>query len=87
MTKVNKTSVAARESSNSAAYGLGRLGQQILNLLEAAGARAAERRELLSLDRRELDDCGLTPADVDLGLPDLYAVDFRVAHVAERLAA
>ncbi len=76
-----------RSGQGSFGLGLGRIGQQILNLLEASGARAAERRELLALDRRELDDCGLTPADVDPGLPDLFAADFRVAHYAERRAA
>ncbi|HXT06017.1 MAG TPA: hypothetical protein VN715_03655 [Roseiarcus sp.] len=39
------------------------------------------------LDRRELDDCGLTLADVDPGLPDLYANDVRVVQIAERRAA
>ncbi len=79
--------VDSRTSGHLAVSGLGRLGQQILDLLDRAGARAATRRELLSLDRRELDDCGLTLADVRLGLPDLYANDFRVAHIAERRAA
>lgn len=79
--------VDSQTSGHSAVSGLGRLGQQILDLLDRAGARAATRRELLSLDRRELDDCGLTLADVRLGLPDLYANDFRVAHIAERRAA
>ena len=80
-------SVEPLASGNSAAFGLGRLGQQILNLLDLAGARAATRRELLAMDRRELDDCGLTLADVRPGLPDLYAHDFRVAHIGERRAA
>ncbi len=84
---MKSSSVEARGQGRSAAFALGRLGQQILNLVDLSGARAAERRELLSLDRRELDDCGLTFADVDLGLPDLYASDFRVAHIAERRAA
>ena len=69
------------------AKGWARLGQEILNLLDVSGARRAVRRELLSLDRRELDDCGLTPADVAPRLPDLYAQDFRVAHIAELRAA
>ena len=86
-TKVNTMSVEGRGAGHSASFHLGRLGQQILNLIDLGGARAAERRELLALDRRELDDCGLTPADVALGLPDLYAADFRVAHVAELRAA
>lgn len=81
------SSVDAQGAGHSASFVLGRLGQQILNLIDVSGARAAERRELLSLDRRELDDCGMTPADVDLGLPDLYASDFRVAHIADRRAA
>jgi uncharacterized protein YjiS (DUF1127 family) len=76
-----------RNARGSVSFGLGRLRQHILNLLNVSGARAAERRELLALDRRELDDCGLTPADVDLGLPDPFAADFRVAHLAERRAA
>jgi hypothetical protein len=84
---MSKFAAEGRSVSNSASFGLGRLGQQILNLFEAAGARAVERRELLALDRRELDDCGLTLADVTLGLPDLYAADFRVAHIAELRAA
>jgi hypothetical protein len=86
-TKVKASFVDAHGAGRSASFTLGRLGQQILNLIEASGARAAERRELLSLDRRELDDCGMTLADVDLGLPDLYANDFRVAHIADRRAA
>ena len=65
------------------AQGWGSLSQQILNHF----ARAAERRALLSLDRRDLDACGLTPADVAPGLPDLYANDFRVAQIALRRAA
>lgn len=81
------SSVDAQVSGRSAAFALGRLGQQILNLIDISGVRAAERRELLSLDRRELDDCGLTLADVDPRLPDLYACDFRVAHIADRRAA
>ncbi len=81
------SSVDTQKAGHSASFALGRLGQQILNLIEASGARAAERRELLSLDRRELDDCGMTLSDVALGLPDLYANDFRVAHIADRRAA
>ena len=65
------------------AQGWGRMGQYILDLLD----RAAERRALQSLDRRDLDDCGLTPADVAPGLPDLYASDFRVSQIALRRAA
>ena len=84
MTKPSLESHGAERSGN---FDLGRLGQQILNLLDASGARAAARRELLGLDRRELDDCGMTLADVDVGLPDMYAADFRVAHIAERWAA
>jgi len=84
---VSNPSVEAHGAGHSTIFGLGRLGQQILNLIDVGGARAAERRELLAMDRRELDDCGLTFADVDLGLPDLYAHDFRVAHIAERRAA
>lgn len=79
--------VDAQAAGHSASFSLGRLGQQILNLIEASSARAAERRELLMLDRRELDDCGLTLADVDPGLPDLYANDVRVVQIAERRAA
>ncbi|MDE3176347.1 MAG: DUF1127 domain-containing protein [Pseudomonadota bacterium] len=84
---MRKLSFDPTATDHSAIPTLGRLGQQILNLLDLAGARAATRRELQGLDRRELDDCGLTPADVELGLPDLYANDFRVAHIAERHAA
>ena len=84
---MSNLSVHTQDSGHSSASGLGRLGQQILNLLDVSGARAATRRQLLSLDIRELDDCGLTLADVDLGLPDLYANDFRVAHIGERRAA
>jgi hypothetical protein len=84
---VKASSVDAQGAGHSAAFALGRLGQQILNLIDVSGARAAERRELLSLGRRELDDCGMTLADVDPGLPDLYASDFRVAHIADRRAA
>jgi hypothetical protein len=85
--KVTKPSLESRGAEHSGNFDLGRLGQQILNLLDASGARAAARRELLGLDRRELDDCGMTLADVDVGLPDMYAADFRVAHIAERWAA
>ncbi len=74
-------------SAHSQGFALGRLGQQILNLLDASGARAAERRSMRSLDRRGLDDCGLTLADVTPELPDLYANDFRVVGFAERHAA
>ena len=81
------SSVESHGAGHSATFALGRLGQQILNLIETSGARAAERRELLLLDRRELDDCGMTLADVDPGLPDLYAPDFRVVQIAERRAA
>ena len=74
-------------SAHSQGFALGRLGQQILNLWDASGARAAERRSLRALDRRELDDCGLTLADVRPELPDLYVNDFRVIGFAERHAA
>ena len=84
---MTKSSLESRSAERSGNFHLGRLGQQILNLLDASGARAAVRRELHGLDRRELDDCGMTLADVDVGLPDLYAADFRVAHIAERWAA
>jgi len=84
---VGNHSVESQNAGHSAVFSLGRLRQQILTLIDRAEARAATRREWLSLDRRELEDCGLTPADVDLGLPDLYATDFRVAHIAERHAA
>jgi hypothetical protein len=84
---VCKSAVEGQAPSHSASVRLGRMGQHILNLIDVSGVRAAERRELLGLDRRELDDCGLTLADVDLGLPDLYAADFRVANIAERRAA
>jgi hypothetical protein len=84
--KVTKPSVESRSAEHSGHFDFGRIGQQILNMLDAAGTRAAARRALLGLDRRELDDCGLTPADVDARLPDMYA-DFRVAHLAERWAA
>jgi uncharacterized protein YjiS (DUF1127 family) len=84
---MRNSSRAAHGAGNIAATGLGRLSQQILNVFEHAGARAAERRELSHLDRRHLDDCGLTPADVELGLQDIYANDFRVAHIGEQRAA
>jgi uncharacterized protein YjiS (DUF1127 family) len=67
----------------SSAQGWGRVGQQILNLRQ----RAAERRALDGLDRRDLDDCGLTLADMTIALPDLYANDFRVAQIANLRAA
>ena len=69
------------------AQGWGRMGQQILNLIDRAAVRAGERRALDRLDRSHLDDCGLTPADIALGLPDLYANDFRVTQIALRRAA
>ncbi len=84
---MSNLSADSHAASHSAVSRVGRLGQQILTLLDCAGTRAATRRQLLSLDRRELDDCGLTLADVRLGLPDLYANDFRVAHIGERRAA
>ena len=83
---MNASSVQTPRPGLSAAFGLGRLGQHILNYIDTSGARAAERRGLAALDLRELDDCGMTLADVDVGLPDLYAADFRVAHIGERLA-
>ena len=67
--------------------GWGRVGQHILNLWERAAARSAERRALGGLDRRDLDDCGLTLSDLTIALPDLYANDFRVAHIANLRAA
>ena len=80
-----------RENDKAASFplaqGWGRVSQQILNLWERAAARAAERRALEALDRRDLDDCGLTPADMTSTLPDLYANDFRVARLAQRRAA
>ncbi len=74
-------------SSPSLAQGWGRLSQQILNLWDRAAARAAERRALGGLDRRDLDDCGLTLADLTIALPDLYANDFRVTQIANLRAA
>jgi hypothetical protein len=85
--KMRKSVVEAHRAGNASIFGLGRLGQQILNMLETAGARAAERRELSHLDRHLLEDVGLTPADVGVSLPDLYAADFRVAHIIEQRAA
>ena len=84
---MSKTKVETHEAGHLATSGFGRIGQQILNLWEHAGARAAERRSLRALGRRELEDCGLTFADVTPGLPDLYANDFRVAHIGELRAA
>ncbi len=84
---MSNSALESPAAGHSAMFGFGRLGQQILNHIDLGGTRAAERRELLSMDRRELDDCGLTFADVELGLPDLYANDFRVAHIAELRAA
>jgi hypothetical protein len=74
-------------SAHSQGFALSRLGQQILNLWDASGARAAERSSLRALDRRGLDDCGLTLADVTPELPDLYVNDFRVVSFHERHAA
>ncbi len=74
-------------AGNAAASGLGRLSQQIMSLLDHAGARAAERRQFSHLDRHLLEDVGLTPADVAVGLQDIYANDFRVAHIVARRAA
>jgi hypothetical protein len=74
-------------SSTSLSEGWGRVGQQILNLWERAAVRSAERRAMVGLDRRDLDDCGLTFADQTIALPDLYANDFRVTHIASLRAA
>jgi hypothetical protein len=82
---MRNSSVEAHAQVHSSAFGLGRLGQQILDLFDAA--RAAERREMSHLDRHLLEDVGLTPADVEVHLPDLYASDFRVAHIAAKRAA
>ena len=82
-----RASVAKPTHASIVSQGWGRMGQQILNLIDRAAARAAERRALDQLDRRALDDSGLTPADVAHGLPDLYANDFRVARLAQRRAA
>ena len=84
---MSNLNVGPHRAGNSASLGFGRLGQQILNLLEHAGARAAERRNLRALDRRELEDCGMTPADVAPEMPDLFANDFRVVPYVERHAA
>jgi len=85
--KVRNSNEGARETVQTAGFGFGRLGQQILNLLNAAGARAAERRDSLHLDRAHLDDCGLTPADLDIGLRDLNDNDVRAALWSLRRAA
>jgi hypothetical protein len=84
---MRNSSGEAHGAGNSTAFGLGRLGQQFLNMFDHAGARAAERRELSHLDRHLLEDVGLTPADVEVHLQDLYANDFRVAHIVARRAA
>ena len=85
--KVRNSNIGAEGSGNAAGFGIGRLGQQILNLLNAAGARAAERRDSLHLDRAHLDDCGLTPADLRIGLRDLNDNDVRAAMWSLRRAA
>jgi uncharacterized protein YjiS (DUF1127 family) len=85
--KVATLPIDPQNTAPAMAQGWGLVGQQILNLLDRAAARAAERRALGRLDRTHLDDCGLTPADVAQGLPDLYASDFRVAQIAWRRAA
>jgi hypothetical protein len=85
--KMRNSSVDAHGAGVPAAFGLGRLSQQILNMLDYAGTRAAERRELAHLDRHLLEDIGLTPADVEIGLQDLYANDFRVATLVAKRAA
>ncbi len=70
-----------------AARSFASLGQQILSLIEAAGVRAESRRQLASATRRTLDDCGLTFADVDAEMTDMFANDFRVRHIAMARAA
>lgn len=84
---MRKIAANDHEAGSVSSFGLGRIGQQILNFLDVTGARAAELREWRALDRRQLEDIGMTPSDVVPGLPDLYAHDFRVAHVAELRAA
>jgi hypothetical protein len=84
---MRNSSVDAHGAGSATAFGLGRLGQQILNMFDPTGVRAAERRELSHLDRHLLEDVGLTPADVEVGLQDIYANDFRVAHIVARRAA
>ena len=73
--------VAAASESHSH-RGFSGLGQQILNLLDVARQRAATLRALAVLTLRDLDDCGMTFADVEPEMPDMFANDFRVQHVA-----
>ena len=70
-----------------AVRGFAGLGQHILNLLDAARMRSEARRTLSGLSIRELDDCGMTLSDVEPAMPDMFANDFRVQHVATQLAA
>ena len=69
-------------ADSSAAWGFAGIGQQILNLFDNARQRSEARRALAGLTLRDLDDCGMTFADVEPVMPDMFANDFRVQHVA-----
>ena len=78
----SRNAEGASPADTHAARGFVGLGQQILNLLDVARQRAATRRALAGLTLRDLDDCGMTFADVEPEMPDMFANDFRVQHVA-----
>jgi len=48
------------------------VSQYILNFAAATARRAADRRRLVGLPRRYLDDAGITPADFDAALPGMH---------------
>ena len=78
----SRTAEGASASDAHAARGFMGLGLQILNLLDGARQRAESRRALAGLTLRDLDDCGMTFADVEPAMPDMFANDFRVQHIA-----
>jgi hypothetical protein len=61
--------------------------QRILNHVVAAAQRAADRSRFAATPRRQLDDVGMTPADLDRALPGAGASDPRNAPIPLALAA
>jgi hypothetical protein len=53
----------------------------------AAAQRAADRSRFAATPRRQLDDVGMTPADLDRALPGAGASDPRNAPIPLALAA
>ena len=61
--------------------------QRILNHVVAAAQRSADRSRFAAASRRQLDDIGMTPADLDRALPGADTFDPRNAPIPLALAA